>query len=625
MKRNLNSTFVHLIAPAFFFARIVFVVAIVSLARPALAGEPTLSVLVRAGDMIPDYGTVTGIDDITVNNDGDWLVEVRYTPIGGGGTQFLILKNGDVLVAPGDPVEPSPSVVSSTSNLFKALNNHGNTAFRLALSGGPSPNGMYYNLMPFVLNGQIATAPQFSSGTPYIGFFRARLDDSERLFLVASVDDPAIATSVDRALVWFEPDGSGGWTEDVLAKESDVLPGMATGESAAEFGTNYYSFKIDNSRNALYTVDIAGAPSTTNGAIYYNQTLLVRKGDPSPIANSNYSDIASGTRADINNLGDYIFRANLSNLPAGENVAIIRNSISGGGPDEVFFRLGSPAPGIGETVTGFGAGPSARINDAGDIIWFALLSGDTATNQALFANDRILLRKGVSMAGADLITTVGGTTATGGITRGFTSSQNGRFILTRCVLNGTTQAAVLAETAVPVALGAVSRKTHGGAGEFDVDLPLTGTPGIECRTGGATNDYTIVVTFDGDVTVDGDPQAEVTSGTATIGSGGVSNGGMVTVSGAIVTIPLTNVANAQTINIRLNSVNGLSDINIPMSLLTGDSNGNGLVNASDVTQIKSRIGQSVVATNFRSDLNTSGTITASDVTIAKANAGTALP
>src|SRR5207302_6154112 len=48
--------------------------------------------------------------------------------------------------------------------------------------------------------------------------------------------------------------------------------------------------------------------------------------------------------------------------------------------------------------------------------------------------------------------------------------------------------------AVPVAQSAVSRKTHGGAGDFDVDLPLTGTSGVECRSGGATNDFTMVVT-----------------------------------------------------------------------------------------------------------------------------------
>src|SRR5207253_8431742 len=30
----------------------------------------------------------------------------------------------------------------------------------------------------------------------------------------------------------------------------------------------------------------------------------------------------------------------------------------------------------------------------------------------------------------------------------------------------------------------VSRKSHGTAGTFGIDLPLTGNPGIECRSGG---------------------------------------------------------------------------------------------------------------------------------------------
>ena len=41
----------------------------------------------------------------------------------------------------------------------------------------------------------------------------------------------------------------------------------------------------------------------------------------------------------------------------------------------------------------------------------------------------------------------------------------------------------------------VSRKMQGNAGTFDVDLPESGSPGIECRSGGPTNDYTVVFTF----------------------------------------------------------------------------------------------------------------------------------
>jgi hypothetical protein len=172
---------------------------------------------------------------------------------------------------------------------------------------------------------------------------------------------------------------------------------------------------------------------------------------------------------------------------------------------------------------------------------------------------------------------------------------------------------------------AASRKTHGSAGTFHVDLPLNGTTGIECRSGGATNDHQIIVTYPGDVTVTGNPQAAVSSGMGTVGSGGVSNGGMVTVSGNVVTIPLTNVANAQTVNVALNGVNGSTNIVIPMSILVGDANGNGIVNASDVSLTKSQAGQTVGATNFRSDVNANGTINASDVSLVKSRIGTALP
>jgi hypothetical protein len=186
--------------------------------------------------------------------------------------------------------------------------------------------------------------------------------------------------------------------------------------------------------------------------------------------------------------------------------------------------------------------------------------------------------------------------------------------------------------AVPTVSMAQTIKTHGGAGDFGIDLPLTGTSGVECRAGGATNDYTIKVTFSGNVAVTGSPQAQVTSGMGTIGTGGVSNGGMVTVMGNMVTIPLTNVADQQTITVKLNGVTGASgsdvpavDVTIPMSRLLGDTNGNRAVNASDTSQTKGRIGQTVTSTNFRSDVNANGSINAGDASLVKANSGHAVP
>jgi hypothetical protein len=169
-----------------------------------------------------------------------------------------------------------------------------------------------------------------------------------------------------------------------------------------------------------------------------------------------------------------------------------------------------------------------------------------------------------------------------------------------------------------VPLGAVSRKAHGTAGSFDIPLPLTGTPGVECRQGtGATFDsHQLVVTFAAPVTLS---SATVTSGGGTVES--------VAVSGNDVIVNLTNVANAQTLAVTLFNVYdgaNASDVVIPMSVLRGDVNGNRSVSASDIGQTKAQAG-TATQTTFRSDVVANGSINATDISVVKASAGTGLP
>jgi hypothetical protein len=182
-----------------------------------------------------------------------------------------------------------------------------------------------------------------------------------------------------------------------------------------------------------------------------------------------------------------------------------------------------------------------------------------------------------------------------------------------------------AQSSTPLIQSVVSRKAQGSAGNFDIDLPLSGSPGIECRSAGATGDYTIIVTFLANVSINASPQATVTSGVGIIGSGGAGNGGMVIVSGNVVTIPLTNVTNAQTINVTLNNVNGSTNVTVPMRVLIGDVTGNGTVNASDVALTKAQSGQAVTTANFRTDVTVNGLINAGDVSMVKSLTGTAVP
>jgi autotransporter-associated beta strand protein len=166
---------------------------------------------------------------------------------------------------------------------------------------------------------------------------------------------------------------------------------------------------------------------------------------------------------------------------------------------------------------------------------------------------------------------------------------------------------------------AVSRKVHGAAGSFDVDLPLTGSPGIECRSGGGSGgDYELVVTFYNPVTF---TNAAVTAGTGFVAS--TSGNGT-----TLVTVNLSGVANAQTISVALFNLNdGVNTTNlvIPMGVLIGDVNANRVVNATDVAQTKAQVGQPVTTSNFRADVNPNGIINASDVIHVKGLSGTFLP
>jgi hypothetical protein len=165
---------------------------------------------------------------------------------------------------------------------------------------------------------------------------------------------------------------------------------------------------------------------------------------------------------------------------------------------------------------------------------------------------------------------------------------------------------------------AVSRKRQGSAGNFDVDLPLTGKPGIEDRSGGTSANYQLIATFTVPVNVQ-----QVTGNPGTGATASVSN---FAVHHSQVIVNLTNVSNAQTLSVNLIGVTGgtRSGNVIPMSVLIGDTNADGVVNSTDVSQTQAQSGNRVTQSNFREDVNADGTINSTDVALVQSKLGTAL-
>lgn len=225
------------------------------------------------------------------------------------------------------------------------------------------------------------------------------------------------------------------------------------------------------------------------------------------------------------------------------------------------------------------------------------------------------------------------TNSTGLFTHQYTAPGEYTVRLTVSDTNGKTStnvAQVVIDVAggTPPLNGAVSRKTHGGAGTFDIQLPITGTHGIECRNGPTAGTYTVVVAFVNTL-------SSVTSVTASATTSGGSQNP--TASGSIgtgthnneYTVTLTSVPNASHVSVVLHGATdadgNVGDITVPMDVLIGDTTGNGVVNSTDVSQTKLQSGTAASNTNFRTDVSVNGVINSTDVSTVKVQSGTGLP
>ena len=145
-----------------------------------------------------------------------------------------------------------------------------------------------------------------------------------------------------------------------------------------------------------------------------------------------------------------------------------------------------------------------------------------------------------------------------------------------------------------------------GSQSFSVPLPLTGDPGIECRSRG--NQHTLVFTFSKDVV----------SGTAALTRGRGRVAGQSVFSANTMAVDLSKIVDGQKITVTLTDVTSsggdvLDPVSVTMYVLAGDVDASKTVDNTDVTLVRAQLGQPVTASNFRDDVNVSGTITGADV------------
>ena len=157
-------------------------------------------------------------------------------------------------------------------------------------------------------------------------------------------------------------------------------------------------------------------------------------------------------------------------------------------------------------------------------------------------------------------------------------------------------------------LNASSRLTHGSAGDFDIDMPLSGTSGVENR---ASATYNAVFTFD----------APVTSGDITVVSG-IATVGAITFNGNEMIAQLTGVTAAEVVTLRPENINGNGGTpDVQFGFLIADVDTSRSVNKADAHQINAHRHEVVDGSNFRDDINLNGRIEQTDQRSVSMNKG----
>ncbi len=384
----------------------------------------TVTRLVTEEDFVAETGGfVTAINAVAVNDAGTWLAEVDTD--GDPDFDVVVMRSGSVILQEGQFLTGLAAGALSSVDGFSitAAGDLGSNYFLRETGGLGNDSGLFFNGTMILQEGTVSSAAAFTAGTPYIGFFDARMNDNNRLLVIASIDDPQIASSVDRAVVTIQYDpGTGNYTENVIAKEGDTL--IFQDEAVADFGTGPHTYAQNNTGDVVYFADLTGN-SSFDGAFYLNTgTLLAQEGNPSLISGRNYSSLASRP-IHINESGDVVFRAGLDGDAATSEVLVRR--FAGQAP-AVFAQEGDTLPALApHAISGFGSGP-VYITGSGDVVWIADTDNPDTADVALMLNGTPVLVEGQVIDG-ETVTSIN----TG--EHGFSVSPAGNQIIVRAVIS----------------------------------------------------------------------------------------------------------------------------------------------------------------------------------------------
>jgi hypothetical protein len=317
----------------------------------------TFCTLLKVGDPVPPvgtYGTISFIRQVKVNTAGTWVASVD-TSAG----YHVLIKDRAVFLAT-DPVGGT-----SAFDFFDqfALSNSGDVAIvAKPHSSGIDLGGLFLN------SSLVEQAGDATAGSVYVNHNSTCMTSSYVTSpgpgFIARIDDSG--TILDRCIVTcgeaIETTLLGFGAQTVIALDGDHAPGTGSpGETIGGLAPGS-AFAFNNLGHSLYVAGLSGS-TLTNGAIYLDSALKVRKGDTVPFDPS--SVWQTWAPADINDSDDFTFMGDTTSGTSEFKIAVVNSGVM-----TKVVQQTDPAP--SSTFLGFGT--NVVITNSGDVFFYGVWS-----------------------------------------------------------------------------------------------------------------------------------------------------------------------------------------------------------------------------------------------------------
>lgn len=381
-------------------------------ARQGAGQEPTVTAFLKQNQAILGVGGVRTTPYVTINDSRLWAARIG-TDFVDSERDFVVLRNGFVTLREGMAIfNPAGYILDDWNSL--TLSNRGDFGMLLKIKNATeSKEGVFWNLVPVVLGGDVIVSPLLGANSVYDKFRNIKMNGNNVMYVVASINNTAVGSgnSKEDALVRLDLSSTGALLATTVLATKDMNLPLIPGAKVTTLSSTEHGMDVNRQGDVI--VQVSAGPGQGKTAVWINlDTIVAQEQQDTPIPGVKWRGLG-GAKCGINNNGGYVVSGNTD---ATDSFLIVKNG-------QKFVAGGDILPQLSTGPVQQNSLSPIVLTDHDDVFWVARFAG---TSDDAFARnyEPIVQRNRTTVEGNLIVGIVADENA-------FSVSPNGRFFIGR--------------------------------------------------------------------------------------------------------------------------------------------------------------------------------------------------